>query len=83
MKYLIFSDLEPIDCVWGQWGRWYCPTEDCLVDSNIKAIRTREKIVTEKYGGLCLGESTNAVPCRNHCKGNVSNYIIAYIIPNA
>ena len=69
-----YFELDPIDCIWQPWSEWLCPAgARCAHNGDLYATRTRQKILTEQYGGHCSGESAQFEPCKLHCaNGNLN-----------
>ena len=68
------------DCQWGEWSSYSGCSVTC---GNGNQIRTREKIVEEKYGGLCQDSAHNSKICTLDpcCPGRIFGFGLG-IIPN-
>ena len=63
MEYIFTFCLElilPVDCIWAPWNSWSDCNKECGGGTRIKE---RTKSVTEAYGGICLGASTDSEDC--------------------
>ena len=58
---------EPVDCVWSPWSKWSACSKSC---GGGKRTKTRQKLIKEKNGGSCSGQSKSTVTCnKQNCPG--------------
>ena len=56
-----FSVTEPVDCVWGDYGKWSACSKSC---GGGEKTRSRAKATEKVNGGNeCLGEATQTETC--------------------
>ena len=71
---MIICELDPIDCIWGNWEPWSCPEDGCLGVVSKRVTRNRQKRVVERYDGYCNGSPSENELCRKHCPSNLLQF---------
>jgi hypothetical protein len=57
----LFSYVEAVDCVWGEYDEWSTCSATCGGGSK---TRTRAEAITASNGGApCIGSATETGPC--------------------
>ena len=66
--YIVYN-LVLVDCKWAEWGAAEACSKTCGGGDRVKR---RSKLVEDKDGGKCIGESTNTETCNTaSCSGNI------------
>ena len=68
MQFFVISILIAVDCTWSEWSIGQC-SKTCDQGTRTK---TRSKLVVEKNGGSCTGESSVSENCKIvNCPGKI------------